>query len=127
MVVDLLTGVRVASMLMWILVWLRFSVLQIPIENRSGDEHKKADRLWRLQNTLMAFSIACLFGPENILRVRGYISPDTGYAMLSAGAAIGIVCAIILLCMKDVLEARHPRAVFGYIALPIVIIVYMIG
>ncbi|MGB1425602.1 MAG: hypothetical protein ACPG6T_03895, partial [Paracoccaceae bacterium] len=121
---DILTGVRLGSAVVWLMVIFRYAFNQVPVASRDIEINKKADRLWRFQNTLMASSIVLFFTPENILRVEGLISVNTGYALLTIGSALGCVCGVILLHMKDLLEGKSTHATGVYVLIMILTVSY---
>lgn len=121
---DILTGVRLGSGIVWLMVIFRYAFKQVPVASRDVETNIKADRLWRFQNTLMAISIVLIFTPENILRVEGLISEDTGYLLLTLGAGLGCVCGVILLHMKDLLEGKSNHATWIYALIMVMTVSY---
>lgn len=124
---NLLTGLRIGAISTWSIMLFRYLFNQTPLENRSDKVSKSVNRLWLIQNTIMATAIIFVFSPHNILVYNEYISLEIGKVFLIYGSFAIIVCSIILLHMKDKLEEKNNKATLIYILIPFVITLYTVG
>ena len=117
MIDDVLTGLRIGAVILW--VWLAWRVMfeSWGITKQSPETRHHAWKYWRAMLLVMALVIVFLFSPENILRANGYITQETGFWMLAAGTVGVQVCAWLTMIGLDVATGQRNRAWPVYVAI----------
>ena len=121
---DLITGLRIGAIILWLWLGIRVMVDSWHVVEAPEQVRQNGWIYWRAMLLVQAFLIVFLFSPENLLRVNGYITEETGFWMLSAGTAGLHICAYLIMIGLDVATGRKNCAWPVYIAISVVSVVY---
>ena len=117
MIDDVLTGLRIGAIILWVLLAWRVIFESWGITKQPPETRHHAWKYWRGMLLVMAFVVVFLFSPENILRANGYITQETGFWMLAAGTVGVQVCAGFTMIGLDVATGHRNRAWPVYVAI----------
>ena len=125
MIEAILTGLRIAGAILW--AWILWRILFESWEiTQAPDEVRRRGWKWfRAYLATMAFAIAFVFSPENILRSAGMITQEQGYYLLALGSLSNVFCAALIHNGMDIVSGQHKNQGMGiYIALSLFCVLY---
>lgn len=85
---DLLTGLRIGGMLVFLWLGWRIAFESWEVTAQPVEVRLRAWRFFRAAIFVICFVMVFLASPENILRANGYISAETGFLMM-CGVTVG--------------------------------------
>lgn len=121
---DLLTGLRIGALILWSWLWWRLAFESWQITKQPEAVRAHGWKHFRRSLFVMAFAIVVFFSPENLLRVHGHISEQTGFYMLAGGVALLCLSGSLVLHGLDIATNTKARVWPVYAAIVAVSVIY---
>ena len=113
MTYDVLTGLRIASTVLWAWVMFRVGLHTWKIYLQDSETRRRGWVYFRAYLLLQGFAIVFIFNPIRILNIEGvYFSWQASW--LSVGVFITTLCAMMIHHGLDIVERRPARTSFVY-------------
>lgn len=124
MIEHLITGLRISSMALWAMLFIRMAFYSWHITEGEPAVRVKGWRYFRLGVAILAVASVCFYGPRDILVAQDYITVETGLKLSAIATLLSSTTAALILTGLDIATGKNARALYAYLGIVAVSAVY---